>query len=143
MLPILIIELPFLAEREVPKIHRFYEQLLFNVESLETLGKLDTIEGATYYVVKKLEVIKAELVAHVETNWRNWTFRDLVNALRNGRRLTVSLKRKSAIRITHPIVLRIVMATSPRVGALLPHEIPKLNVFIAKIRSTKQSRVAM
>ena len=35
------------------------------------------------------------------------------------------------------------MATSPRVGALLPHEIPKLNVFIAKIRSTKQSRVAM
>ena len=56
-----IIELPFLAEREVPKIHRFYEQLLFNVESLETLGKLDTIEGATYYVVKKLEVIKAEL----------------------------------------------------------------------------------
>jgi uncharacterized protein YtpQ (UPF0354 family) len=63
-----IIELPFLAEREDPKIHRFYEQLLFNVESLETLGKLDTIEGATYYVVKKLEVIKAELVAHVETN---------------------------------------------------------------------------
>jgi hypothetical protein len=26
------------------------------------------------------------------------------------------------------------MATRPRVGALLPHEIPKLNVFIAKIR---------
>ena len=35
------------------------------------------------------------------------------------------------------------MVPSPRVGALLPHEIPKLNVFIAKIRSTKQSRVAM
>ena len=81
MLPIFNIELPFLAEREVPKIHRFYEQLLFNVESLETLGKLNTVEGATYYVVKKLEVIKAELVAHVETNWRDWTFRDLVNAL--------------------------------------------------------------
>ena len=92
MLPIFNIELPFLAEREVPKIHRFYEQLLFNVESLETPGKLNTVEGATYYVVKKLEVIKAELVAHVETNWRDWTFRDLVNALRKWTEINIVVK---------------------------------------------------
>jgi hypothetical protein len=54
---------------------------LFNVESLETLGKLDTIEGVIYYIVKKLDVVKSELVAHVETNWRDWTFRDLLDAL--------------------------------------------------------------
>ena len=31
--------------------------------------------------MKKLDVVKAELVAHVETNWRDWTFRDLLDAL--------------------------------------------------------------
>ena len=65
-----IIELPFITERDVPKIHRFYER-----------GKLDTIEGVIYYIVKKLDVVKVELVAHVETNWRDWTFRDLLDAL--------------------------------------------------------------
>ena len=76
-----IIELPFITERDVPKIHRFYERLLFNVESLETLEKLDIIEGVIYYIVKKIDVVKAELLAHVETNWRDWTFRDLLDAL--------------------------------------------------------------
>ena len=87
-----IIELPFITERDVPKIHRFYEQLLFNVESLETLGKLDTIEGATYYVVKKLEIVKPELVVHVKTNWRDWSFRDLVEALRKWTEINVIVK---------------------------------------------------
>ena len=87
-----IIELPFISERDVPRLHKFYEQLLFNVESLETLGKLDTIQGATYYVVKKLEVIKAELVSHVETNWRDWSFRDLVDALRKWTEINVIVK---------------------------------------------------
>ena len=77
-----ILEWPFISERNVPKIHRSYERVLFNVESLETLRKLDTIKGVTYYIVKKLDVVKAELVSNVETNWRNWTFRDLLNALR-------------------------------------------------------------
>ena len=90
----IIIELPFIAERDVPKLHRFYKQLLFNVESLETLGKLDTIEGAAYYVVKKLDVIKPELVAHVETNWRDWTFRDLVNVLRKWTEINSVVKTK-------------------------------------------------
>jgi hypothetical protein len=56
-----IIELPFITERDVPKIHRFYERLLFNVESLVTLGKLDTIEGVIYYIVKKLDVVTGHL----------------------------------------------------------------------------------
>ena len=34
-----LLELPTISERDVSKIHRFYEQLLFNVESLETLGE--------------------------------------------------------------------------------------------------------
>ena len=55
----------------------FTNSLLFNVESLETLDKLNTIEVTLFYVIKKLEVVKAELVSHVQTNWRDWTFRDL------------------------------------------------------------------
>ncbi len=73
------VELLFISETDVPRLHKFYEQLLFNVESLETLRKLDTTQGVTYYVVKKIEVIKAELVSHVETNWKDWLFRDLVD----------------------------------------------------------------
>ncbi len=77
-----LLELPSISERDVPKIHRFYEQLLFNIESLETLGKLDSIEGATYYVLRKLELIKAELVTHVKTDWRDWAFKDLLESLK-------------------------------------------------------------
>ena len=78
-----LLELSTISERDVSKIHRFYEQLLFNVESLETLGKLDSIEGTTYYVVlRKLEIIKAELVTHVKTDWRDWTFKDLLESLK-------------------------------------------------------------
>ena len=34
-----ILELPTIKERDVAKIHQFYETLLFNVESLQTLGQ--------------------------------------------------------------------------------------------------------
>ena len=62
--------------------HVSENDLLFNVESLETLGKLDSIEGTTYYVLRKLEIIKAELVTHVKTDWRDWTFKDLLESLK-------------------------------------------------------------
>ena len=70
----------------MPKIHRFYEQLLFNVKSLETLGKLNIIQGATFYVIKKLEVVKAELVSHILKDWREWIFKELLEPYENGRR---------------------------------------------------------
>jgi hypothetical protein len=43
------LELQPATERDVRKIHKFYEQLLFNVESLRTLGKFETIEGASFF----------------------------------------------------------------------------------------------
>ena len=67
----------------MPKIHQFYEKLIFNVESLATLGKLDTIQGAAFFViVRKLELLKRELVTHVPGDWRDWTFPKLLEALR-------------------------------------------------------------
>ena len=62
---------------------RLIEKLLFNVESLVTLKKLDTIQGAAYFViVKKLEILKSELVTYVAEDWRDWTFTQLLEALR-------------------------------------------------------------
>lgn len=87
---------------------------MFNVESLETLGKLDTIEGVIYYIVKKLDVVKSELVAHVETNWRDWTFRDLLDALQKWTEVNSIAKCKGEVRIIHFIT----KITNPRVGGL-------------------------
>ena len=53
-----LLEMPAVTERDVARIHQFYEKLLFNIESLETLGKLDTVQGVAYYIlVKKLELL--------------------------------------------------------------------------------------
>lgn len=54
------------------KVHQFYEKLLFTIESLETLGKLESVQGVAYYVlVKKLELLRSELVLHVPSDWRS------------------------------------------------------------------------
>ena len=78
-----LLELAPITERDATKIHHFYEKLLFNIESLATLGKLKTIQGAAFFViVKKLELLKSELVTHVAGDWRDWTFTQLIGALR-------------------------------------------------------------
>ena len=60
----------------------FYEKLLFTIESLERLGKLESVQGVAYYVlVKKLEFLRSELVSHVPSDWRAWPFKDLLEAL--------------------------------------------------------------
>ena len=50
-----LLEMPTITERNVARAHQFYEKLLFTIESLETLGKLEAVQGVAYYVlVKKL-----------------------------------------------------------------------------------------
>ena len=44
-----ILELPTIKEREVRKIHEFYEVLLFNIESLRTLGSLDKLDAISHH----------------------------------------------------------------------------------------------
>ena len=56
-----ILELPTIRERDVTKIHEFYEKLLFNVESLLTLKKSNELDAAARFTFDKLEVIKNEL----------------------------------------------------------------------------------
>ena len=75
-----ILEFPTIRERDVTKIHDFYEKLLFNVESLQTLKKLNEIDAAARFTFDKLEVMKNEL-ALIDENWRNWTFKELLDTL--------------------------------------------------------------
>ena len=75
-----ILELPTIKERDVSKIHSFYETLLFNVESLQTLETLEKLDAAVRFTFDKLEGIKSEL-AMINQNWNEWTFMEFVNAL--------------------------------------------------------------
>ena len=75
-----ILELPTVKERDVKKIHEFYETLLFNVESLQTLQSLNKLDAAVRFTFDKLEVIKNEL-AMVNENWSEWTFVQFLEAL--------------------------------------------------------------
>ena len=75
-----ILELPTIRERNVTKIHEFYEKLLFNVESLQTLKKLNELDAAVRFTFDKLEVIKNEL-ALIDENWRDWTFKAFLETL--------------------------------------------------------------
>ena len=58
-----------------------------------TLGKLETIEGASFYIIiKKLEILKAELVTHISVDWRDWSFSKLLEALRKWTETNVFIK---------------------------------------------------
>ena len=71
-----LLELAQIPEKDVVKIHQFYKKLLFNVDSLATLGKLNTIQGAALLVIiRKLELLKSELMTHVTGDWSDWTDR--------------------------------------------------------------------
>ena len=68
-----ILELPTVRERNVKKIHEFYETLLFNLESLRTLKSLPKLDGAVRFTFDRLDAIKNEL-AMIDENWCEWTF---------------------------------------------------------------------
>lgn len=63
-----ILELPSIRERDVAKLHAFYETLLYNVESLQTVGSLGKLYAAVRFTFDKLEVIKSGL-AMTNENW--------------------------------------------------------------------------
>ena len=56
-------------------------KLLFNVQSLETLGKLRQVNGYVRMCLEKLEGIRGDLV-RTDDDWCQWDFPKLVDALR-------------------------------------------------------------
>ena len=76
-----IAALPSITGSQPQKIHQFYKTLMYNVQSLDTLGKLQEVKGNVRSVIEKLKGIKADLVRG-EGNWQDWDFLQLLEALR-------------------------------------------------------------
>jgi hypothetical protein len=58
-----------------------YETLMYNVQSLETLGKIGEVNGYVRATIDKLEGIRGDLV-RMDDDWLEWKFPQLVEALR-------------------------------------------------------------
>ena len=76
-----ILSLPIITGNSRPNIHNFYDNLLGHVQALETLGKLEQVAGNVRMTLDKLVGIRADLI-RTEKDWKNWTFTELVEALR-------------------------------------------------------------
>jgi len=72
--------LPTINGSQLNKIHEFYEKLLFNVQSLETMGKLEEVNGYVRMTIDNLPGI-GDLV-RTDDSWREWNFPQLVDELR-------------------------------------------------------------
>ena len=79
-----ILELPTVTNADPNRVNSFYKTLLFNVQSLETLGKIERVNGMTRSVLDKLKGIKADLVRGQE-NWQDWDLPRLTQALKKWR----------------------------------------------------------
>ena len=77
-----IMSLPTISENQPKRVHEFYETLVYNVQSLETLGKLRDINGHVRTILDKLEGIRGDLVRN-DKDWQEWDFPRLVEALRH------------------------------------------------------------
>ena len=75
-----IMALPVISGSNTTKIHQFYEKLSFNVQALETLGKLGEVNGYVRMSIDKLEGIRGDLV-RTDDNWQEWDFPKFVYAL--------------------------------------------------------------
>ena len=76
-----ILGLPVVTTALPREVNRFYKTLLHNVQSLETLGKIERVNGMTRSVLDKLEAIKGDLVRGHE-DWQEWDLPRLVIALK-------------------------------------------------------------
>ena len=79
-----ILELPTVTSANPGKVNYFYKTLLFNVQLLETLGKIERVNGMTRSVLDKLKGIKADLVRG-QDNWQDWDLPRLTQALKKWR----------------------------------------------------------
>ena len=76
-----ILELSVISGVNVKKIHEFSDRLAYCVQSLETMGKLEQVNGYVSMTLDKLPGIRGDLVRTDET-WESWDFVKLCEALR-------------------------------------------------------------
>jgi hypothetical protein len=80
-----IMELPHIPNVNVKRIHEFSEKLMYCVQSLQTLGKLQQVEGNVAMTLDKLPAIRGDLV-RTDPDWENWGYDNLAEALRQWTR---------------------------------------------------------
>ena len=54
--------LPIITGTQPAPIHEFYKKFVYNVQSLETLGKLRDVTGKARSVLNKLKGVKSDLI---------------------------------------------------------------------------------
>ena len=86
-----ILDLPMVKGSDPSEVNNFYKVLLFNVQSLETLGKIERVNGMTRSVLDKLSGIKSDLVKG-QGNWQEWDLAHLIAALKQWRDINLSEK---------------------------------------------------
>ena len=68
-----IFDLPTIQNQDVYQIHEFCDKLTFLVQSLQTMGKLEQVNGSVAMTLDKLLAIRGDLV-RTDSSWENWTF---------------------------------------------------------------------
>ena len=76
-----IFDLPFIPNQNPHRIHDFCDKLMFSVQSLQTMGKLEQVNGYVAMTLDKLPGIRGDLV-RTDPSWENWIFDKLTEALR-------------------------------------------------------------
>ena len=81
-----IMGLPIITTSCPAKVNEFYKTLRYNVQSLETLGRLKEVSGNARSVLEKLKGIKMDLVRG-DNRWQDWDFDKLLKALNTWREI--------------------------------------------------------
>ena len=76
-----ILELPTLTGANPKAISDFSEKLTYCVQALQTLNKLEQVNGATLMTLDKLPGIRGDLV-RTDPEWEKWDFAKLSEAIR-------------------------------------------------------------
>ena len=76
-----IMDLPTITSSNPKKIHDFSDRLTHAVHALETLKKLETVNGYVPMTLDKLSGIRGDLV-RTDPDWESWDFAKLSEAVR-------------------------------------------------------------
>ena len=69
---------PIIPNVNIEKIHEFYDTFMYAVQSLETMGGLQQVNGNVALTSEKLLGIRGDLT-RIDSDWENWDFVKLVN----------------------------------------------------------------
>jgi hypothetical protein len=71
-----ILDLSHISDANVGKVHEFSEKLSYCVQSLETMGKLEQINGNVAMTLDKLAGLRSDLV-QTDLEWEDWDYNKL------------------------------------------------------------------